>query len=421
MGRSKAQDQLMEEICEMYPSAYVTDEVYIKDLIEERGYTTDEIARELGNKPHKMYVDIVMRDSDRTVAFEYHGQQHYKTIGNMTKTTADVLMNQQLDQEKSWILSRIGIPLVAVPYDMYVDESVIEHMIDEATDKMLSELLTMPECPECGRRFPQSQMKTGVCRSCRDKLRDRTAEPDRSSSNGLNTEEDENGNTSRNSYKGKGAKKTMSAAARRSAERRKRREERTARKEESWTMYVNDDNTDSGDYDQNRDIQEEIVAIPEFSDNAANSDTKRNAVSSSSAGKKKMSFADFLASGNSDDAENGAEDDDNKYYSDSMSDHSSYGEYDEVDADPYDELGEPSDDNDDEWTRRRDEYEKRRKAEAKRRRQEAYRAWKESPEYEARKAQEKERRKEDARKAKAARAKVKLDKRINRGRNSTKN
>lgn len=167
MGRSKAQDRLMDDIAEAYPAAYVTDEVYIGDLIEERGYTIKEITRELGYKPHKMFVDIVMRDSDSTVAFEYHGEQHYSTVGNMTKTTADVLMNQKLDQEKSWILNRIGIPLIAVPFDMYIDESVLDSLISDAAQECLDGLTGYVLCEECNKLFPASEIGAdGVCKGC---------------------------------------------------------------------------------------------------------------------------------------------------------------------------------------------------------------------------------------------------------------
>lgn len=160
----------MEEISECYPTAYVTDEVYIGDLIEERGYTMNEIARELGRKPHKMFVDIVLRDADSTVAFEYHGEQHYSLVGNMTKNTADLLMNQQLDQEKSWILNRIGIPLVAVPFDMYIDEAVLDNLISEATQECLDGLSGYILCEECNKLFPQSQFTSdGICKGCVEK------------------------------------------------------------------------------------------------------------------------------------------------------------------------------------------------------------------------------------------------------------
>lgn len=172
MGKSKAQDKLMAELIELYPAAYITDEVYIGELVEERGYTLKELQRELGHKPHKMFVDIIMRDSDRTVAFEYHGEQHYSLVGNMTKTTADLLMNQQLDQEKSWILERIGIPLVAVPFDMYIDDSVIEHLIDEAYEQLDDAMSKLSECPECGRFFPMSQLSKGACTSCIEQARE---------------------------------------------------------------------------------------------------------------------------------------------------------------------------------------------------------------------------------------------------------
>lgn len=172
MGKSKAQDKLMAELIDFYPAAFFDAEVYIGSLIEERGYAISEIQSELGHKPHKMFVDIVMRDADRTVAFEYHGEQHYSLVGNMTKTTADLLLNQQLDREKSWILERIGIPIVAVPFDMYIDESVIEHLIDEAYGQMNENLSSLSECPVCGRLFPQNKLPHGACKSCIEKERE---------------------------------------------------------------------------------------------------------------------------------------------------------------------------------------------------------------------------------------------------------
>lgn len=167
MGRSKAQDNLMRALENIYPLATLTDEVYIGDLIETNGYTIKEIQRELGHKPHKMFVDILMSDSEQTVAFEYNGRQHYETIGNMTRTTADVLVNQQLDREKSWILARIGVPLVIIPYDTYLDDTVIARMIDDAAEECSRMRNKLTECSKCGRLFPPSALSNGICNACR--------------------------------------------------------------------------------------------------------------------------------------------------------------------------------------------------------------------------------------------------------------
>ena len=169
MGRSKAQDELYEKISDLYSNSFVNDEVYIGDLVEERGYTLKEMEAELGHKVHKMFVDIVLRDSDRTVAFEYHGEQHYSLVGNMTKTSADLMLNQQLDREKSWILTRVGIPLVAVPFDAYIDDAVIEEMIDAAYDEVSDMRAGLSECPNCNRFFPPEQLPFGICNRCREK------------------------------------------------------------------------------------------------------------------------------------------------------------------------------------------------------------------------------------------------------------
>lgn len=169
-SKSRPQTALREKLEELYPDAYIKEEEYIMDLIKERGYTPKEIEKELGHAPHRMFCDIVMRESDRTVVFEYHGEQHYSCVGNMTKTTADVMLNQKLDQEKSWILERIAIPLVAVPYDQYIDERIIEDMIEESYNNVINTHSALSECPECGRAFPSIVLPNGLCQSCWDKV-----------------------------------------------------------------------------------------------------------------------------------------------------------------------------------------------------------------------------------------------------------
>lgn len=238
MGRSKAQDRLMHRIEELYPASYIEDEVYIGKLIEERGYTVKEIERELGHHMHKMFVDIVMRDSDRTVAFEYHGEQHYSLVGNMTKTTADLLMNQQLDQEKSWILYRIGIPLVAIPFDMYIDDSVIENLIDKSTAEVVESLSNYSSCECCNRLFPKTDFNVeGICKSCIEKAQ--------------SADEDDK----RATEKEVRAKKRREANAKRNEERKNRRKvKKTTRKDnkkQSWRDFTCDDDS-IDEYEQAR-------------------------------------------------------------------------------------------------------------------------------------------------------------------------
>lgn len=180
MGKSKPQDELAAKISGCFPSAHVSQEVYIGKLIEERGYDADEIARELGNKPHRMFVDIVMRDSEHTVAFEYHGEQHYSLVGNMTKTNAELLLNQALDREKDWILTRIGIPLVAVPFDMYIDDAVLADAISKAEDELSAAAARdlMTPCDRCARLFPAERLSFGICRRCSEEIEEEAEEAD---------------------------------------------------------------------------------------------------------------------------------------------------------------------------------------------------------------------------------------------------
>ena len=168
-SKSKAQEALANQLADIYPYATILQETYIGKLVESQGYSIEEIAKELGRRPHKMFVDILIQDSEMTVACEYNGEQHYHQVGNMTSTSVDVLMNQQLDEEKAWILQRIGIPIVTVAYDTYLDESVFDNMVSDAYAEMEDFLSSYYICDECGRQFPESQIKMGVCETCRQK------------------------------------------------------------------------------------------------------------------------------------------------------------------------------------------------------------------------------------------------------------
>lgn len=175
-GKSQAQERLAGEIAEWFPFARVRQEVYIGELIESHGFTMDEVAEELGRRPHRMFCDIHVSDSDGDFVVEYHGEQHYHVIEGMTTTERALSLNQHLDREKSWILDRIGVPLVAVPYDAYVDESVLSRMLDEATAELAESQARLYVCDGCGRRFPQGRLAGGMCPACQERERERVEE-----------------------------------------------------------------------------------------------------------------------------------------------------------------------------------------------------------------------------------------------------
>lgn len=175
-AKSQAQEMLAESLGDWFPFSRVRQEVYIGELIESHGFTMEEIARELGNRPHRLFCDILLSDSDGDCAFEYHGEQHYHQIGGMTDTMADLNLNQHLDREKSWILERIGVPLVSVPYDAYIDSSVATRMMEEASVALDEAQAKLYVCDECGRRFPASQLTGGLCRRCIDEENRRAEE-----------------------------------------------------------------------------------------------------------------------------------------------------------------------------------------------------------------------------------------------------
>lgn len=165
-GRSQAQERLAGQLAGWFPFRRVRQEVYVGELIESHGYSMDEIARELGHRPHRMFVDVLLSDSEGECAFEYHGEQHYHVVDGMTATERALSLNQHLDREKSWILERIGVPLVAVPYDMYIDEEVIARLMDEAAERVDAAHAALDECEGCGRHFPGEVLAGGLCRRC---------------------------------------------------------------------------------------------------------------------------------------------------------------------------------------------------------------------------------------------------------------
>ena len=167
-AKSLAQAELAKSLEEWFPFSRVRQEVYIGELIESHGFTMGEIARELGNRPHRLFCDILLSDSDGDCVFEYHGEQHYHQIGGMTGTLAELELNQHLDREKSWILERIGVPLVSVPYDAYVDMSVATRMMEDASAELEVAQAKLYVCDECGRRFPSGMLTGGLCKVCLD-------------------------------------------------------------------------------------------------------------------------------------------------------------------------------------------------------------------------------------------------------------
>ena len=168
-GKSQSQDALAKLLEETFPYARIQQETHINKLIEAQGYTVDEIKEELGYKPHRLFVDIILLDSEGICAYEYQGEQHYHLVGNMTKNAADLALNQKMDEEKSWILARIGIPLVVIPYDTYLDEKVIYNMTENARLESSEDQSKYYLCDSCGRRFPSYAMSGGRCKRCREK------------------------------------------------------------------------------------------------------------------------------------------------------------------------------------------------------------------------------------------------------------
>ncbi len=168
MGKSAAQDELAALVKLTFPTSDVKQEMSIGKLIVSHGFTIDEITKELGHRPHRMFIDIYLSSSEQECAFEYNGEQHYRKAGVMSATSSSLHWNQELDAEKAWILGRIGIPLVTVPFDLNIDSSVIRHMYEDAIADNEAIKTDMLACSVCGRLFPNNRLKNGICMSCRE-------------------------------------------------------------------------------------------------------------------------------------------------------------------------------------------------------------------------------------------------------------
>lgn len=165
-GRSEAQNLLAEFLATENPFSSLEQEVPIGRLIEEAGYTKQEIESELRFKVKKMSVDIVLTDSSGRIAFEYNGEQHYNVVKGMTNDKVALLLNQQLDRQKHDVLLRIGIPLVTIPFDAYLDSKVIKKMVQDSRKELAGENAGLFPCDGCGRLYRKPDLTYGYCCRC---------------------------------------------------------------------------------------------------------------------------------------------------------------------------------------------------------------------------------------------------------------
>lgn len=176
-GKSQVQDALAALVRKVLPGMAVRQEVPLWRVVADMGFNLDELTPELRHRPHAMSVDIVATDFESTIAFEYQGEQHYSTgHGRMNKTMSDVLWDQALDEEKQWVLERVGVPVVQVPFDVPMDTRVLSKMIVLAQAETREMQLEMQVCQSCGRRFPMSRLEDGLCAVCTRKSLDKESD-----------------------------------------------------------------------------------------------------------------------------------------------------------------------------------------------------------------------------------------------------
>lgn len=165
-GKSDAQDSLADLVRQTMPWMSVRQEVPLSSIVSAAGYSTDEIAVELRHRPSDMSVDIYATDLADAIAFEYQGEQHYRTAGRMNTSVNAVRYDQTLDAEKAWILQRIGVPIVQVAYDDPLSKRFLQQRIMEAREEVAALRMQLTPCSSCGRLFPTERLEDGLCHRC---------------------------------------------------------------------------------------------------------------------------------------------------------------------------------------------------------------------------------------------------------------
>lgn len=165
-GRSDAQDSLADLVRQAMPWMSARQEVPLSSIVSAAGYTMDEIAIELRHRPGDMSVDIYATDFSDAVAFEYQGEQHYRSIGVMNATENAVRYDQVLDAEKAWVLQRVGVPIVQVAYDDPLSKRFLLKRIDAAREEVAALRMQLVPCASCGRLFPSERLDGGLCHRC---------------------------------------------------------------------------------------------------------------------------------------------------------------------------------------------------------------------------------------------------------------
>lgn len=112
---SQLHRKTFETLKKMFPLATIKQEYPIK----------------VGNKT--LFIDILVEKPFR-VAFECHGEQHFRYVGHFHDSPADLHRQQRHDASKAYWCEQNGIPLVVIRYDDLIDEEFIQNLIEEGLE-----------------------------------------------------------------------------------------------------------------------------------------------------------------------------------------------------------------------------------------------------------------------------------------------
>lgn len=167
-GASDAQDALADMVAQLLPGMSVRQEVPLASVVEAHGYSMREMEAETHRHLPDMRIDVYAISPGDSIAFEYQGEQHYASVGNMNATSNDVAYDQLLDETKEWVLRRVGVPIVQIAYDDPLTPSFLRARMEDATRDADIFVSGMSVCESCGRRFPHDRLHGGICDACRE-------------------------------------------------------------------------------------------------------------------------------------------------------------------------------------------------------------------------------------------------------------
>lgn len=149
--------------------AYFPDHIIIKQDINMRkfckrlGYDWKELEIEYGRPLSGVIVDVFV--GNPPLAIEFHGRQHFEFVRHFHGDLKGFTEHKERDNQKFWLCSRLGFPLVVFRYDDKLSMDMVIDRINEA--KANFELIEdITKCPTCKLYVKTAAITDGKCHLC---------------------------------------------------------------------------------------------------------------------------------------------------------------------------------------------------------------------------------------------------------------